>query len=286
MPAAEEDHAESQGLGLGEGGVDEDTDKDQGLGQGLGQGQEQGLADDDDDNDDDDDGGAGSRYNNNNSSSSNGKNSKANSHPGGVAATMDFHEVFTGAPGCPDKAVAATGQRNNRSDPLPLLPSLLFPLSSPPTQPSAYIYPWSILVLLSIRIRACTPPPLYTRDPIHEYLHTCLANIFFNSHKYLPRHFPTHPGPQISTHTLIKYHDSMWNFGLWNAFSGSNNTTTKGPNAAAASHLVKIDFSSPSCLDLLTVRPVSVLVRRLPACTMSYQTVGDIQAKYRSRFAS
>ena len=30
----------------------------------------------------------------------------------GVAPTMDFHEVFTGAPGCPDKAVAASSQRN------------------------------------------------------------------------------------------------------------------------------------------------------------------------------
>ena len=90
---------------------------------------------------------------------------------------------------------------------------------------------------------------------------------------------------------LITHRISFWNFGLWNTFSTTTTTATAtatGNDATTTTskppRLMKIDFSSPSCLDLLTVRPVSVLVRRLPACTMSYQTVGDIQEKYRSRY--
>ena len=44
----------------------------------------------------------------------------------------------------------------------------------------------------------------------------------------------------------------------------------------------EIDFSSSSCLSLLSVRPVSVMVRRLPAKGETYRSVGEMQLKYRS----
>ena len=136
---------------------------------------------------------------------------------------------------------------------------------------------------------------------IHEYICTNLTKpfaILTNIYPITTQLIASHRIQQIIIHRLLRSlahprhqmscrHISFWNFGLWNAFSTST-TTVPAPTGlnSAAPPLVKIDFSSPSCLDLLTVRPVSVLVRRLPACTMSYQTVGDIQEKYRSRFAS
>ena len=43
-----------------------------------------------------------------------------------------------------------------------------------------------------------------------------------------------------------------------------------------------VDLSTPSCVPLLMVRPVSVLVRRLPARGESYKSVGEVQQKYQS----
>jgi len=43
-----------------------------------------------------------------------------------------------------------------------------------------------------------------------------------------------------------------------------------------------LDFSSPSVLDLLQVRPVTTLVRRLACRGDVYQTIRDVQTKYRS----
>ena len=43
-----------------------------------------------------------------------------------------------------------------------------------------------------------------------------------------------------------------------------------------------IDFSSSSCLSMLSVRPESVMVRRLPAKGETYRSVGEMQLKYRS----
>ena len=44
----------------------------------------------------------------------------------------------------------------------------------------------------------------------------------------------------------------------------------------------KIDYSTPACLDELTVRPVTTLIRRLPTKGEYYQTIGDKQTQYRS----
>jgi tRNA-intron lyase len=51
-----------------------------------------------------------------------------------------------------------------------------------------------------------------------------------------------------------------------------------GSSAAAPA----LDFSSPAVLEQLHVRPVTTLVRRLPCKSDSYQTIGDVQKKYRS----
>ena len=53
-------------------------------------------------------------------------------------------------------------------------------------------------------------------------------------------------------------------------------------NSGGNSDLSIIDYSSPDCLTQLSVRPVSVMVRRLPAKGETYRSVGEMQQKYRS----
>ncbi len=48
-------------------------------------------------------------------------------------------------------------------------------------------------------------------------------------------------------------------------------------------HFHNIAWGSPACLDSLEVRPVTVLIRRLPAKAETYCTAGAIHAKYRAK---
>lgn len=62
----------------------------------------------------------------------------------------------------------------------------------------------------------------------------------------------------------------------------SNGSHSISSSEEDSERMSKIDFSSPSCLSLLNVRPVSVMVRRLPAKGETYRSVGEMQQKYRS----
>jgi hypothetical protein len=53
-------------------------------------------------------------------------------------------------------------------------------------------------------------------------------------------------------------------------------------NATSATAVPAIDPTTPGCVDQLQVHPVTALVRRLPCPASTYQTVGQIQAQYRS----
>jgi hypothetical protein len=53
-------------------------------------------------------------------------------------------------------------------------------------------------------------------------------------------------------------------------------------DATSATAVSLIDSSTPACVDQLQVHPVTALVRRLPCPASTYQTVGQIQAQYRS----
>jgi hypothetical protein len=53
-------------------------------------------------------------------------------------------------------------------------------------------------------------------------------------------------------------------------------------NATSAKAVSLIDSSTPACVGQLQVHPVTALVRRLPCPASTYQTVGQIQAQYRS----
>lgn len=55
-----------------------------------------------------------------------------------------------------------------------------------------------------------------------------------------------------------------------------------GGFAGSSAAVPALDFSSPAVLEQLHVRPVTTLVRRLPCKSDSYQTIGDVQKKYRS----
>ena len=58
--------------------------------------------------------------------------------------------------------------------------------------------------------------------------------------------------------------------GLWNRLFGQK-----------SSNKLSIDFSTPKCLDELTVRPITNLVRRLVAKSDHYLSIGGTQEKYR-----
>lgn len=61
-------------------------------------------------------------------------------------------------------------------------------------------------------------------------------------------------------------------------------TTTNSASANYCNNATNLGFdsSTPHCLEHLTVRPVTVLVRRLPAPCDTYQTINMIQAQYQA----
>ncbi len=56
----------------------------------------------------------------------------------------------------------------------------------------------------------------------------------------------------------------------------SHPTTTEAPASTA------MDYSSPACLESLSVHPVTALVRRMPALAETYQTIKMVQEAYHS----
>eukprot|EP01032_Pedospumella_encystans_P014098 gene14098-16210_t len=64
---------------------------------------------------------------------------------------------------------------------------------------------------------------------------------------------------------------------LFPSYSLPNNTLTE-----IATSTPVIDFSTPACLESLSVHPVTALVRRMPALAETYQTIKKVQETYHS----
>ena len=80
------------------------------------------------------------------------------------------------------------------------------------------------------------------------------------------------PGPEQSVPTVSPYLSTLFP-------SHRTNSTT---NTASAATTPVIDYSTPACLESLSVHPVTALVRRMPALAETYQTIKKVQETYHS----
>jgi hypothetical protein len=65
-------------------------------------------------------------------------------------------------------------------------------------------------------------------------------------------------------------------------FPGGKPPVAVASSSTQKNHLDLLDCSSHRCLEQLVVHPVTLLVRRLPAKSETYRSIGKIHAKYRS----
>ena len=80
------------------------------------------------------------------------------------------------------------------------------------------------------------------------------------------------PGPEPTAPTVSPYLSTLF----------PSHTLPNTTNIPTATSIPVIDFSTPACLESLSVHTVTALVRRMPALAETYQTIKKVQETYHS----